>query len=160
MTDAEANDVEAVRQCVLGLLARREHSSKELRHKLSLRGYADAVIQDVMDECMAKGWQDDGRFAEIYARSRLEKGYGPLKIDQELARRGVEKPNWSELLAELETDWPTCLRKVYQRKYGNAPLDGRADYARCVRFLAQRGFPLTLIQTVLSEITHSANGKD
>ncbi|MDT8405688.1 MAG: regulatory protein RecX [Methylococcales bacterium] len=160
MTDVEANELEAARQCALGLLARREHSAKELRHKLSLRGYADAVIQNVVDECMAKAWLDDGRFAEIYARSRLAKGYGPLKIDQELAQRGVEKPNWPELLAELATDWPTCLRNVYQRKYGSAPPDGRADYARCVRFLVQRGFPLTLIQTVLSEITHSANGKD
>ena len=73
----------------MGLLARREHSARELSHKLKSRDYDEVSIQAVIESLIDEGLQSDDRFAEQFTRSRVEKGYGPIRIRQELRERGI-----------------------------------------------------------------------
>lgn len=102
---------------------------------------ADAVVAEIA----ARGLADDGRFAEGFARSRVERGYGPLRVAQELRQRGVDDALAREVLAAYQGEWPERMETARARRFGDAPRD-RGERLRQARFLEQRGFPRELIR--------------
>ena len=84
-----------------------------------------------------EGLQSDARFAESYVRSRVEKGYGALRIRQELKLRGVEVEDQSVMAA---WDFESLIEKVYAKKYGLSPPGSVVERASRELFLRQRGF--------------------
>ncbi|MBY6034835.1 regulatory protein RecX [Marinobacter daepoensis] len=128
------------RSAALRLLARREHSRYELTLKLRQRHLETDVIESVLDDYEREGWLDDDRFADIYARQRIEAGYGPLRILAELQQRGVkEVPVCLSLVTEDE--WCQKAARAREKRFGLGRLDGDLpEKARQARFLARRGF--------------------
>ena len=88
----------------LDLLARREHSGKELRQKLGRR-FAETLVDQAAVALQQNGLLSDERFAEALIHSRKAKGYGPRYIAQELSQKGVSKELTQELLDERNSDW-------------------------------------------------------
>ena len=134
-----------VQQIALGLLARREHSVLELRHKLQHRGLPAEVVEQVLEHLCAENWLSDARFAELYAATRADKGYGPLRIRSELRQRGVEDVLIERALGELEEYWSRRLAEVTIKKFGSRTPKDFDQRARWTRFLRQRGFSLEQI---------------
>lgn len=135
---------------VMKLLARREHSRGELLLKLTKRGYHESDANIALDECEARKWLDDQRYAEMYVRQRREALYGPNRILAELQQRGIwEVPE--SLAAVPESDWRHCAVQLREKKYG---LGDRLDWSergRQGRFLAQRGFTMDQIEHALEQ---------
>lgn len=124
----------------MGLLARREHSAVELFHKLRMRGYDEASIQAVIDTLGKEGLQSDNRYTENYIHNRIEKGFGPVRIVQELREKGVDDELISLHLAELGPDWLQLAGQARIKRFGpGLPQDFR-EQAKQSRFLQQRGF--------------------
>ncbi|QWF69957.1 regulatory protein RecX [Methylomonas paludis] len=141
-----------IEQICLRLLARREHSQLELLNKLALRGYTRQEALPVIAKISAENWQNDQRYAECYARQRLEKGYGPSRIRFELQQRGIAAQDLDELVAEQYGDWQNLLLAVYRSKYDdNTALTHNEWFKRC-RFLQQRGFSAELIKGLQLEL--------
>ncbi len=146
------DDVDALRQRALGLLARREHSRTELLRKLT-GPETDAVKLEVLIEHLATaGLQSDTRYAEAFVRSRIERGHGPIRIRQELRQRGVATDTAETALNEAEVDWSTQLAAVHRKRFGSSPPADRRDLARRARFLAQRGFAAEHIRELLTDL--------
>lgn len=124
----------------LRLLARREHSRRELRTKLSSRGYEADEIGRTLDRLAGRNLVSDERFAEAFLRSRLERGQGPLKIRAQLKERGVDAPLVDAVLKEAEVDWDLRAAAARSRRFGEPPPGNREDMARQARFLRGRGF--------------------
>ena len=136
----------------LGLLARREHSLRELRSKLTLRGHEAATIESVLDELAARDLVSDERFAEAFLRSRLERGQGPLKIRAQLRERGVAPGLIDAALGEAEIDWDRRAAAARSKRFGNSAPADRNEIARQARFLRGRGFSEAQVaRAVLSE---------
>ena len=132
------------------LLARREHSRAELRRKLSVRGYNETEIESALAYLARSNLQSDIRFAEIFARSRYQRGQGPRKVAAALREKGVEDKLARRALYENNLDWQTLAAEVYAKKYpGDAA--SAAERAKRGRFLRQRGFSDTQIRAVLRE---------
>ena len=122
------------------LLARREHTRAELRHKLA-RGGADAArIEAMLAQLAAEGLQSDARFAEHFVQQRVNKGQGPMKIRQALQQRGVEPELILQYLDAGQIDWLTLARRVRAGKFGETPPADDQNRARQARFLYSRGF--------------------
>jgi len=141
-----------IKELCLRLLARREHSRKELQDKLILRGFNLSDSQAVIAELARQGWQSDERFAEGYARCRIQKGYGPLRIGYELQQRGVTGVDLGSIVEEQAGNWLNVLERVYQGKYSNDELLTAKEWLKRNRFLQQRGFNSALIQTLFSQL--------
>jgi regulatory protein len=122
------------------LLARREHSRREMQRKLSSRGFDESVIQQVLEALVRERALSDDRFTEIYVHSRREKGYGPLRISQELRERGVDDGLIGDYVDERDPDWLELLRRVQLKKFGAGPPSSLQDKAKQIRFLQYRGF--------------------
>lgn len=107
-----------VRRAAMDLLARREHSCRELQQKLRRRFSSseeliDAEIQKLNDE----GLQSDLRLAQAMLRSRVSKGHGPMKIRSELRSRGVDDQIVALVFEESEVDWCELARQVAAKKF-------------------------------------------
>jgi regulatory protein len=152
-------DSSDVRQAAMDLLARREHSVKELRDKLHLRFEKRAqkraqkqasagdpncaestfpenashsitgLIETEVNKLRLEGLQSDARLAEAYIRSRSNRGHGPLKISSELRNKAVSERIVSAALSESGIDWGLLIEKVTIRKYGECSLNGPLDMA-------------------------------
>lgn len=130
----------SARSRALGLLARREHSRRELGSKLASRGYEPDEIDAAVADLAGREFQSDARFAESLARRRADAGYGPLRIRAELSSHGLSRGEIEILLSALEVDWRERARHAAGRVAPRGGEDARAHAARVARHLAQRGF--------------------
>ena len=142
-TEPDSSFGEACQQayaCALRLLVRREHSERELRFKLERRDTDDAVIDAVLAQLVDEGYLSDARFAEVFVRSRHERGVGPLRIRVELRERGVDDQLVELAFRELAADWFDAARQQRDKRFGETPPQDFRERARQMRFLQQRGF--------------------
>lgn len=143
--DLDAQQLEAA---AIRLLATREHSRSELERKLA--GKADkALIAEVLDGLAQQGLQSDERFTEIFTRSRLDKGQGPLIIRRDLRQLGIDSSLIDEAMAEAEPDWRAMMQRVAERKFGAEKPTDYKEATKRARFLAQRGFEPEAIRDFL-----------
>ena len=84
--------------------------------------------------------QDDERFAESFARAKLGRGTGPLRIRQALLEKGLAEGLVDRAVAALDADWVEEARQVREKKFGGEPPDEYNAKARQMRFLQYRGF--------------------
>lgn len=160
-TDALAD--EELRRRALTLLARREHSRRELVDKLRARRDAREIdparIEAVVAELADAGLQSDARCAEMLVRSRIERGQGPLRVRADLRDAGIAA-ELAETLLEAEDDgWPDRLRALAERRFGPEPPEDVRAWGRRARFLASRGFPESMVRDVLGDVPYAASAR-
>jgi regulatory protein len=136
-TQINPNDI---RFAAMNLLARREHSVCELRKKL-LRRFPDGAMVDEQLSLLAhEGLQCDLRFAESYARQRIGRGYGPVRLRVELRERGVSTADLAATMEAMDIDWCAVASEVLRKKFGHVEAIDAQEQARRARFMHYRGF--------------------
>ncbi len=124
----------------MDLLARREHTEREIRHKLRSREFDEAQIEAAIEGLKLDGLLSDERFCEAYVNQRFNAGYGPLKIAYELQQKGVDAAQVDACLAPLADDWRQSMLQQRLRKFGPELPDDYRERMRQARFLQNRGF--------------------
>lgn len=132
----------------MDLLARREHGRMELSRKLRSRGAPTELIEPALDRLAEEGLLSEARYLESFVRMRANAGYGPLRIREELAQRGLPREAIEQALRDSGFDWNAQLHEVWLRKFGELPGDQR-EKARQGRFLSYRGYSLEMIGRLL-----------
>jgi len=132
----------------LKLLARREHSARELKRKLAARGVTDEDAAAAVEHAMAENWQSDARYAGMLVRTRVAGGYGPVRIEAELEVAGVPSEQVRAALDEAAVDWQAMAIEVHARKFGRLPRTF-AERAKHYRYLQGRGFDSAQITAAL-----------
>lgn len=137
----------------MDLLARREHSRRELRTKLVSRNFSPAEVDSVLDQLAEEGLLSDERFAEAYVASCLRKGHGPKRIRKELEERGVSDVIIVEHLEQPEINWSELAVEVRCKKFGDQTVSNFREWAQQAKFLQYRGFTNGQIRDVLGTIS-------
>ncbi|ULU27625.1 regulatory protein RecX [Dyella terrae] len=132
----------------LGLLARREHSRRELRLKLRQKGYEGEEAGEALDRLGEQHYQDDDRFAEMLVRSRVSQGYGPMRVRAELKSHGLSEARIRAVLDAAEVDWDASALAQLRRRFGSGSASDRDEKARRAQFLLRRGFPAATVRSV------------
>lgn len=138
----------AVRRVAMDLLARREHGRVELQRKLQRKGALPELIEPELDRLAEEGLLNEGRYLEAFVGARSRAGYGPLRIREELARRGLARGQIEQALGAVGIDWNASMRQLWERRFGSLA-QGPKERARQGRFLAARGFPMEAISRLL-----------
>lgn len=133
----------------MDLLARREHSYRELVQKLTLRFPGSDLIYTELNRLRDEKLQNDRRFAEAYLHSRSQRLYGPSRIKAELRERGIADDIIAAVFAEADIDWSANKQQLLQNKFGaqSAVEFSTIDFkerAKRLRFLQYRGFSTNL----------------
>jgi len=134
-----------LRARALRLLARREHTRKELERKLEPHSGSSEALEALFLELTAKNQLWEVRFAEERARV-LSRKYGAARIRQDLKARGVDPELVDRVSSEGELE---RARAILERKY-RAPAGTREERAKRMRFLQSRGFSAEIIFRLLS----------
>jgi len=133
----------------MNILARREHSRKEVRDKLLQKFDPGTELLDaVLDQLVADDLLSDQRFSEAFVRWRVGKGQGPVRIRMELRERGVDG---DAVLRECDVDWFALVVEVAHKRFGAGPATDPKQRAKRMRFLQYRGFSGEQIRAALND---------
>jgi regulatory protein len=139
----------SLRAQAIRLLARREYARSDLEQRLIAKGAPRSEVGPVLDELIAQGYLSDARYARAMA-ARKAGGYSRRSIAEGLKSKGIARTDIERALVEAETDDEKALHALWQRRFGNPPMDER-EKARQVRFLQARGFALSAIFKLLRD---------
>ena len=141
---------QCIKARIEGLIVKRDYSTAELQTKLMLDGYHKSVRESAVQRAVEVGLINDSRFADIYVRSKISQGWGPLKIKNEISKKGID--------VEKLSGWPDsyfadvdefeAAYSLAQRKH----LTGKNDYEKLVRFLATKGYSFSIASSVAKKI--------
>jgi regulatory protein len=132
------------------LLARREHSTEELRRKLVSKGHPEASVAAVVEKLGSKKLVSDERFVAGFVRHRARRGQGPVRIRGELRQQGITDPQIQQEVGASEVDWKRRAVEVRQRKFGAELPRTAGERAKQARFLQYRGFNSDQIRAALN----------
>jgi len=102
----------------MNLLARREHSTRELKRKLKVRGMEGAVVDQALAALQEERLLSDERFVEMLVHSRIGKGQGPLRIQAELREHGVSDELVSAAVDVNDPQWHDRIKAVRHKRFG------------------------------------------
>ena len=143
----------SVKGRALRYLAQREHSRAELERKLARHledGEAGSVTEQIaraLDELAAHGLLSEQRVADSVLRSQGAR-FGVRRLRQTLQGKGLDAALVASTLHQARGTELERARQVWQRKFGQPPLDA-TERGRQMRFLAARGFEAEVIRRVV-----------
>jgi len=131
---------EKIRKSAFYYLSQREHSQQELRTKLERKAYPRQEINSVLDELAAASLQSDQRFMDSYIRLRQSRGFGPLRVIQELQNRGIPAEMIAEVVQITDNIWFMEAKNAWSKRFKGKAVTSFADRAKQMRFLQYRGY--------------------
>ena len=153
-----ASDPAAAREAALGLLERTRRTRSDLARRLREKGYAEAVIEQVIERLAAVGLVDDVEYARAFLEARLRRrSAGWRRLEQDLRARGVSAEDAAAARARLEEreghegEAAGARRVIAQAARRYARLDPETRRRRLYALLARRGFDADAIEAALRE---------
>ena len=146
-----------IREKMLSLLTKREHSAFELRRKIRARFYKSSMfnVYELVERCLLemqeRNFQSDERFASLFVESKINNNqYGPFRILQDLHNRGISR-EMSEKIMQKLSNHDLWIEKAlnYLERYNKKRKDLRP--AVLSQKLYQRGFSWETIEQVIPE---------
>jgi regulatory protein len=137
----------SLRTRALRLLARREHSRRELERKLAGDAADPDELASLLDDFEQRGWVSEARVAEQHL-ARARGRYGPRRVLKDLKEKGLSVDALDRAAAQLKQAEFESAAEVWRKRFGKPPKDLH-DKARQARFLAGRGFSAEVIRVVL-----------
>jgi len=139
------------------LLRSRPRSEHEVRQRLKLKGYDDAVINGVIEDLKKTGNINDEKFARFWIESRMNANpMGDVVLKQELKRKGISDLIIEATLQDKANNYDeyevafSMAREKYKRFQ---KLDSRKALKRVYDFLSRRGFKYDIIRKIVEELT-------
>jgi regulatory protein len=149
---------QSLRLSAMNFLAIREHSVFQLKKKLQKKYfesdlYSDEDIDKLVLDLLSDNLLSDERFTEVFIRSKMNKGFGPVKINYELKSNGIAKHIIDENMNSKELSWFTSIEKAWNKKFSRVPASHKdidnKEKLKQSRYLYQRGFSFDLIDNFL-----------
>lgn len=134
------------------LLARRDHSEKELEDKLVARGGEKADVVELFKELRDIGLLDDHRFARGFLSCRSGKAWGPRRYRQELLSRGVSGELLEQVLAEAAVSSEALASRKKLRVLMEKELSRGRDAAKIMASMVRRGFDYSEVRQVMETL--------
>jgi len=133
------------------MISARPLSQKELQKRLVQKGSGEEDAAAAVEWLVDLGAVNDGEYASALVRHYSARGYGPLRIREELRRRGVPRELWDNAL-EGRSDSVETLDALIQKKCkGN--LGDPKERKRVVDALLRRGFSWSEVSSALGRYT-------
>jgi regulatory protein len=112
----------------------------ELSRKLQHKTFHQTDIDTILSALREENFINDERFIENYIHYRRTKGYGPLRIRNELLERGITQDLIEHQLKITDNAWLEDARKAWQKRFKNRLPQDIKSRAQQMRFLHYRGF--------------------
>jgi regulatory protein len=152
----EKENIVAVKEQAWRYLARREHSTKELRDKLLRKNLHLGIIKDIIEDLTEKDYLNDARFArQLMAEEINFKKNGPRLIKGNLLKKGIESGFIDELLADFyseENQTDNCQYLARKKLKSLARMEPGKQKKSLADYLNRKGYTWEVISHILSEL--------
>lgn len=146
------DEIEVATTRALRFLSVRPRSEQEIRTKLKTKDVAEPVQDEVIQRLRTAGLLDDERFAELWVENRSEfRPRGGRALRMELRQKGIAETVIETTLAELDEE-TLALQAALKQARRYAGLEFEDFRKKLYGFLARRGFPYDIIQTVVPQV--------
>lgn len=142
--------------------ARAPQAEGRLRAKLATRGWSDQVIDETLTVARRVRLVDDAAMAAALVAEAAAKGHGPIRVRQDLRRRGFDPATIDAAVVSLEQqDQGAAAFAVAQHKASAlTAVEPETAYRRVVGYVARRGYPEALARKVAREAVFTAQDAD
>lgn len=152
------NDAQSARAMAEAFIAHSPRTAAEVLRRLRRAGFDDDIAARTVADLSRAGLIDDRAFARAWVESRSRsKGYGHVRLETELRRKGVDSDIIGEALELVEPEREQATaRAVAIRLLGGADI---ADYGvrrRLAGFLHRRGYSWETIEQVMADIASNS----
>lgn len=148
------NEYFEVKKSALRYLSIRNHSSQELYKKLSKKKFSDQIIKKVIDELLSIGYLNDKKFAEQYLIELTGKLFGPLKIKNEMIKRGITKEVVDDVLNDYFNNdemQKEIIKKILSKNRFPQRISNRKEMQKIYNYLVSRGFQARIVMDIIKE---------
>lgn len=137
----------------LMLLGYRERSLREIKMRMRQKGYEEKLVEKVVKYLKDRNLINDKRFTQLWAESRIKKGYGRWRIQSELEQKGVNREIGDEILKDLYSgidEVQVALDLVEKKRWVSKEPPRLTE--RVSNLLRRRGFSFEVISNVVEKI--------
>ncbi len=138
------------RETAARALGRRNMSSSELRRKLKDKGIGESDAEEAVQWAQDVGAVNDEAYAGMLLRHYRSKGFGDIRIRQELLRRGISDDMCKEILSERADMTEEILEFLRKKLKGSEPSPD--DIRRLTAALQRRGHSFSDIRAAFSQL--------
>lgn len=137
----------------LNFLKVRNHFTEEIRKKLRIRKVDDEIIDKVLDYLSKEKLLDDKKAIQQYVTEMISKNFGPVKIKNELQKRGIQKDLINSLMNSMdESIFRTSAKKILEKYLMNKKVLTKNDLPKIYRYLLSKGFNYEIINKLFEDI--------
>jgi regulatory protein len=127
-----------IEKIVLRLLSIKSRTVHELRKKLSLKGFGEEEIEQVIQKFTRLGYLNDQEIVDRRFEAFLKRGYGPRLIVLKFKQQGLKMP-----------PYPTSLQRQVARELLKTAAFKKKDPQKQGAALQRRGFDLEVIYELI-----------
>ena len=131
----------------LDLISRRPRSQREIRDYAFRKQWTKSNTERVIERLLERGYLDDAKFAEIFARSRANlRNYSTKRMKLELRKKGIASDIVDQVLTDSENfDENAALKNLIAKKRNRYD-----NEQKLIAYLARQGFSYDKIRDALS----------
>ena len=138
------------------LLRTRPRSESEIRKRLKLKTYTDAVIDDVVLSLKRTGDINDEKFARFWVESRMQMNpAGDVVLKHELKDKGISESIIDSAIEEKKkayNEYDIAFSMAGDRFERLKKLDRRKALKRVYDFLLRRGFSYDVVRQIIDKL--------
>ena len=132
----------SARDYALKVIGFKDRTEKEIREKLTQKGYDENTIEDETEFLKSYGFINDSRYAERFTHDAINlKKWGKSRIKTELLRKGIDREiienTIEDIFSELDDD---RLFTEMQKRFKNSDFSNIKERTRIFNFYLRRGF--------------------
>lgn len=150
------SDIERAKSRAINYISGKFKTKYEVRLKLKENGFAEEVIDEVLDILEKEEYLNDKIYCEIFIEDKKKlNGYGKNKIKSLLIQKGISKNIFEDFLDEFEYDeeFDNALKMgIKKLNLLSNEEDKFKKKQKIINYLAYRGFGFDVINDVLKEI--------
>ena len=150
------SDIERAKSRAMNYISGKLKTKYEVRLKLKENGFAEDVIDEVLDILEKEEYLNDKIYCEIFIEDKKKlNGYGKNKIKSLLIQKGISKNIFEGFLNEFEYDeeFDNALKMgIKKLELLSNEEDNFKKKQKIINYLVYRGFGFDVINDVLKEI--------
>lgn len=150
------SDIESAKSRAINYISGKLKTKYEVRLKLKENGFAEDVIDEVLDILEKEEYLNDKIYCEIFIEDKKKlNGYGKNKIKSLLIQKGISKNIFEGFLNEFEyeEEFDNALKMgIKKLELLSNEEDNFKKKQKIINYLAYRGFGFDVINDVLKEI--------
>lgn len=134
--------------CALKYITDSMKSEKQVKDRLSAKGFSDEVITAVCEKLFSYGLLDDRKMSELYVEQTSSR-HGKKRIAEMLRRRGVNEEIISETLNIVGDQYEAACNAA--GKFMRTRERTRENLSKLFRHLVYKGFEYETVMRVVNE---------